>query len=536
VLEPLLAKDKAQCDAWKDEVQNLLIFVGVHSFNSHRLANDIFRKAGLFSAVVTSFVVDSSKDLQPDPNIILLSHIASLIGNATNATVTNIPQIQLSPSPSSYRINALWFASLVLSLTTVLVGIVSLQWIREHQRYSGLSPQEKFSIFSMRQEALEAWYVPHIFAGLPLLLQGALALYLAGLVDHLLGFGRGVAIPGIIFIASSLFFLVATTVLPTLQALFVLPTHLEITYNLPSPCPYKSPQSQTFRRLATSFKRGFLATSWLMGRFQLLTMHVRQFLYQFIRLEASRPQFVQTSDKFPSILTVWCEASWIEFDCSWLSFHDCMFLNITDGRLLDDYYRPSKPLYDAVKGIRSVAWGNHTNPSEPYLFSQFHCLQDISSSIVGKGVDMTSPQTYRATYYHLLLILKSSNDLIQNTPSLSEILAQCRFNARLMSEENTLAILNIVDPYHTLSPTLSTHFAESNLRLLEAVYSKIREQYREDESQSPPLTIFPLSSALKNIKNNGGKIGVEFDIASCTKSKAFIFCLSRIRPPMGLIY
>ena len=227
-------------------------------------------------------MVDSSKDLQPDPNTILLSHIATLIGNTTNGTITNIPQIQLSPSPSSYRINALWFASLVLSLTTVLVGIVSLQWIREHQRYSGLSPQEKFSIFCMRKEALEAWYVPQIFAGLPLLLQGALALYLAGLVDHLLGFGRGVAIPGIIFITLSLFFLVATTVLPTLQGLVVLPTHLEITLNLPSPCPYKSPQSQTFRRLTTAFQRGFLATSWLMGRFQWLTMHFRKFLYQFI--------------------------------------------------------------------------------------------------------------------------------------------------------------------------------------------------------------------------------------------------------------
>lgn len=28
VLEALLKKDKIQCDAWKDEVQNLLIFVG----------------------------------------------------------------------------------------------------------------------------------------------------------------------------------------------------------------------------------------------------------------------------------------------------------------------------------------------------------------------------------------------------------------------------------------------------------------------------------------------------------------------------
>ncbi|KIM36337.1 hypothetical protein M413DRAFT_33824, partial [Hebeloma cylindrosporum] len=101
---------------WTEEVQNLLIF------------------AGLFSAVVTSFVVESSKDLQPDSNTLLLSHIATLIDNATKGTVSNVPQIQFSPSPSSYRINALWFASLVLSLATVLVGIVSLQWIREHQQ------------------------------------------------------------------------------------------------------------------------------------------------------------------------------------------------------------------------------------------------------------------------------------------------------------------------------------------------------------------------------------------------------------------
>ena len=106
----------------------------------------------------------------------------------------------------------------------------------------------------MRKEALEAWYVPHIFAGLPLLFQGALALYLAGLIDHLLRFGLGVAIPGIIFIFLRLFVLFATTALPTLQGLVVLPTYLERNPNLASPCPYKSPQSQAFRRLATTFQ------------------------------------------------------------------------------------------------------------------------------------------------------------------------------------------------------------------------------------------------------------------------------------------
>ncbi|KIM35348.1 hypothetical protein M413DRAFT_51356, partial [Hebeloma cylindrosporum] len=101
---------------WKDEVQTLLIF------------------AGLFSAVITSFVVESSKDLQLDPNTLLLSQILTVITNNTNSAPNVSHPIQLSPSPSSHRINALWFTSLVLSLTTVLVGIISLQWLREHQR------------------------------------------------------------------------------------------------------------------------------------------------------------------------------------------------------------------------------------------------------------------------------------------------------------------------------------------------------------------------------------------------------------------
>ena len=456
-------------------------------------------------------MVESSKDLQSDPNTLLLFHIATLIANGANGTISNIPpEIQLFPSPSSYRINALWFASLVLSLATVLVGIVSLQWIREHQQYSGLSFQDKFSIFCMRKEALEAWYVPHIFAGLPLLFQGALALYLAGLIDYLLGFGLVVAIPGIIFIFLSLFFLIATTVLPTLQGLVALPTYLERTPNLASPCPYKSPQSQAFRRLATTFERSFLATSWLMARVQWSIMHFRQFLYRFIQLEASQPRFVKTSHEIPSVLTVWCKPSWIDFDRSWLSFHDCIFLNIMNGELHNRHYRPTQPLYDAVRGIQYIARGNDMNPREPYLFAQFHCLHDISSSIVGKDVNSTSPQTYRNKYLQFLLTLKSSNDLDQKSPFLSHMLSIFKFDSRFLSEENTIAILDIVDPDQEFSPILSRHFAECNFRLLTAVYSKVCRLHRDSERQkSPPLMISPfsLNRAIWSIKEGEIKTG-----------------------------
>ncbi|KDR70460.1 hypothetical protein GALMADRAFT_76084, partial [Galerina marginata CBS 339.88] len=118
VLEPLMESDKAQCEIWKDEVQNLLIF------------------AGLFSGVLTAFIIQSYQSLQPDPNdimIALLTRIAISLDNPLNGTsLTPINTVlhQKSPPASSIRINMFWFISLVLSLTTVLIGIVSLQWLR----------------------------------------------------------------------------------------------------------------------------------------------------------------------------------------------------------------------------------------------------------------------------------------------------------------------------------------------------------------------------------------------------------------------
>ncbi|KAH9487226.1 hypothetical protein JR316_0001295 [Psilocybe cubensis] len=205
LLDPLMKQDKIRCDAWKDEVQNLLIF------------------AGLFSAVVTTFIIESYKSLQPDPNdfvIDLLSHISTRLNASLepSATITSMAQT-FSPTSSSVRVNSFWFTSLVLSLTTVLVGIIALQWLREHQFYStDLSPREKYSLYCMREDALKTWQVDKIFNSLPLLLQCALILFLGGVVDFLQAIGNiGVFVPVAIIVGLTLLFLVMTTVLPSLQ-------------------------------------------------------------------------------------------------------------------------------------------------------------------------------------------------------------------------------------------------------------------------------------------------------------------------------
>ncbi|KIM38092.1 hypothetical protein M413DRAFT_52346, partial [Hebeloma cylindrosporum] len=117
---------------WKDEVQNLLIF------------------AGLFSAVVTGLLVESYKLLQEDREdklVVLLTKIALKFDAIPTDTMVS-SEAEFSPSNSVVLVNTLWFLSLMLSLSTVLFGTTSLQWLREHQHYGDpLTPQEAVAIF-----------------------------------------------------------------------------------------------------------------------------------------------------------------------------------------------------------------------------------------------------------------------------------------------------------------------------------------------------------------------------------------------------
>ncbi|KAF9485609.1 hypothetical protein BDN70DRAFT_795525, partial [Pholiota conissans] len=223
ILEQFLAKDKFQCDAWKDEVQNLLLF------------------AGLFSAVVTAFAVESYKTLQPDPNTTMITLLARITAESTANGVQ--PPASFSPSSTSIHINIFWFSSLILSLTTVIIGIVSLQWLREHQRYTEpLTSKQALAVFHLRSTALKKWGISHIFTTLPLILQAAVVLFFIGLGEFLFVLSPTVAIPAFVLIGLPVMFLIATTILPTIQ-LFFTAFRLSFDSSIPTQCAYKSPQS-----------------------------------------------------------------------------------------------------------------------------------------------------------------------------------------------------------------------------------------------------------------------------------------------------
>jgi len=103
----------------------------------------------------------------------------------------------------------------------------------------------------MRSDGFKQWHVGTIFTALPLLLQAALVLFFGGTIDFLLDLDKEVATPVTVVIGLALLFLIATTMLPSLQS-FVLYVSLMFFRRPslpPSQCPYKSPQSWAFHRL-----------------------------------------------------------------------------------------------------------------------------------------------------------------------------------------------------------------------------------------------------------------------------------------------
>ncbi|KAG6917151.1 hypothetical protein DXG01_003664 [Tephrocybe rancida] len=94
--------------------------------------------AALFSAIVTTFVAQTSQALQPDNaqiTVSLLIETNLLLRAAGNGTTLNAIPHGLSPGATTYTttdawVNGLFFSSLSLSLSSALLTVLAKQWIQ----------------------------------------------------------------------------------------------------------------------------------------------------------------------------------------------------------------------------------------------------------------------------------------------------------------------------------------------------------------------------------------------------------------------
>jgi hypothetical protein len=215
---------------YQEEIDTLLVFVRRPRRFFTRELTVYTSQAGLFSAVLTAFVVESYQSLQEDytqTSAELLRQISQQLVNSSFPAAPTSSQFQVQRS--NVRVNVCWFVSLLLSLVVALFGIFLKQWMRSYIKWTDVTPdQEAVAVRQFRYRSLETWRIAAILALLPTLLQLSVIIFLSGLLVFLSSLDRTVAIVMIVLTSIAFFLVAAVTFLPVFSWT----------------CPYRSPLSE----------------------------------------------------------------------------------------------------------------------------------------------------------------------------------------------------------------------------------------------------------------------------------------------------
>ncbi|KAF7291941.1 hypothetical protein MIND_01219600 [Mycena indigotica] len=159
--------DKSLVASWKSDMEGMLIF------------------AGLFSASLTAFLIESYKTLVQDPGdatVQLLQQVLAV--SSSNSTLAPHTSEPFKPTTSSLVCNALWFISLGLSLSCALVATLLEQWARDflHRANMRSSPGQRARIYSYLYYGLRRFKMHAVVEIIPSLLHAALLFFFCGLV------------------------------------------------------------------------------------------------------------------------------------------------------------------------------------------------------------------------------------------------------------------------------------------------------------------------------------------------------------------
>ncbi|KAK0226829.1 hypothetical protein EDD85DRAFT_891036, partial [Armillaria nabsnona] len=191
--------------------------------------------AGLFSAVVSTFIIQSSSNLQQDYQklsaVLLFDQINIQRALANGTSLDRIttsgadPAAPFTPKYVDSVINGLWIVSLTLSLATAFFAILADEWYCYYLSPIPGDPQVRARTRHLRFRGLRDWRVSTLIRLLPLMLHLSLGMFFAGLVLYLIPQQKGIAIMiGITSLATFIMYLV-TSILPLM---------------FPA-CPYKTP-------------------------------------------------------------------------------------------------------------------------------------------------------------------------------------------------------------------------------------------------------------------------------------------------------
>ncbi|KAK0482905.1 hypothetical protein EDD18DRAFT_1055729, partial [Armillaria luteobubalina] len=146
--------------------------------------------AGLFSAVVSSFIISSLPKFQPDYQhmsaCLLFDQINIQLALANGTSIDNIttsgidPNAPFTPDPDDVFINGLWVTSLALSLMTAFFAIVVDAWYFQYTSPIPGQPKVRARTRHLRYKGLVKWNVRHSIGILQVLLHSSLITFVFG--------------------------------------------------------------------------------------------------------------------------------------------------------------------------------------------------------------------------------------------------------------------------------------------------------------------------------------------------------------------
>ncbi|KAJ7577949.1 hypothetical protein C8J56DRAFT_970040 [Mycena floridula] len=215
--------DESLAKNWKGDMDAILIF------------------AGLFTASLTAFIIESYKGLSPDPStqtVELLTRISlqlSAINDRPESVLPLTAMDSFKPPTPMVICNLLWFLSLGFSLACALTATLVEQWVRHYlQDTQRASPRMRARIRAYLYRGMEQFGMHRVVEVVPLLLHLSLLLFFLGLVIFLYPVSRIIGSLCVCILSLSL-------------GLYMIPSLLPI---IAQHSPYRTPLTILFWSLA----------------------------------------------------------------------------------------------------------------------------------------------------------------------------------------------------------------------------------------------------------------------------------------------
>ncbi|CAE6456634.1 unnamed protein product [Rhizoctonia solani] len=182
--------------------------------------------AALFSVVSTAFVIESYKNLKPDPadisvrTLLIISQTLATIANGSQPSgAQSSPDMQMDTPPflasrSDICVNVLWFLSLSLSVAVSLISMLAKEWCLKFMSGRTGPPGLQARRRQQRWDKLLSWKLQEVLMILPSLIHLSLLLFAIGLSVFLWDLQFNVAIPVLFVTTIAAAVYIICTVLP----------------------------------------------------------------------------------------------------------------------------------------------------------------------------------------------------------------------------------------------------------------------------------------------------------------------------------